>query len=118
MKTTLDILNACCEQPQILKGSVNLNEKWFSESELPLQNRIFAELFEKAGWYECKGILHIERVTTGKPGHWIAHPLCNKRLKDWVGFEEIKYARAAVVCEKCLKLYITSFIEAKKTEES
>jgi hypothetical protein len=34
LKTTLDILNACCELEQKLKCGVHLNEKWLSETEV------------------------------------------------------------------------------------
>jgi hypothetical protein len=34
LKTTLDILNATCLHQQIVKGGVNLNEKWLSETEI------------------------------------------------------------------------------------
>ena len=65
---------------------------------------IFNKLFEKITWLECKGILHVGS-TTGKPGHWVAHPLCRRKLRNWVGFSEIQYAKTDKVCDVCLLLY-------------
>ena len=56
-------------------------------------------------WFECKGVLHIG-MTTGKPGHWVAHPLCGKKLRRWIGFGEIKYAKTDEICDLCFLLYV------------
>ncbi len=68
---------------------------------------IFNKLFEKAEWFECKGVLHIGS-TTGTPGHWTAHPLCHKRLAKWIGFNEIQYAKSDQVCEVCVLIYLAT----------
>jgi hypothetical protein len=61
-------------------------------------------LFEKAEWFEEKEVLHIG-TTTGKPCHWTAHPLCGKRLRKWVGFDDLKYAKSNFFCDRCLLLF-------------
>lgn len=54
------------------------------------------------GWFETKGKLHLGD-SFGKPGKWTAHALCNKRLRKWIGFKELKYAKnpKADVCIEC-----------------
>ena len=69
---------------------------------------IFDKLFgEVDHWFEAENVLHIGS-TTGKSCHWVAHPFCGKRIKGWIGFGEIQYAKTNTVCEKCLALHLIS----------
>ena len=64
-------------------------------------------------WFEDRGVLHIG-TTTGKPGHWIAHPLCGKRLKKWIGFAELKYAKTNEICDLCFLLHIAKYTLSRR----
>lgn len=64
-------------------------------------------------FYECKGVLHFGSDTTGKPGHWTAHPFCGKRLIDWIGFSEILYSKTANICPTCLLIYAANQVSKK-----
>ena len=83
---------------------------------IELKNRIFDRIFEKAEYYEAGGMLHIAspKGTTGKPCHWIAHPLCNRRLKGWIGFSDIQYAKTEVLCEECFHLHLIVLTNSSK----
>ena len=70
-----------------------------------IEEYLFKELFEGANWLETKGILHIDAYTTGKPGHWVAHPFCGRRAKGWIGFSELRYAKVHYFCDTCLMLF-------------
>ena len=81
-----------------------------------IKARLFDRIFGIVGWFECNGILHIERSTGGYSGHWIAHPFCNKRLKDWVSFEEVQYAKTDVVCEECFNRFLKLTVADKDSK--
>lgn len=68
---------------------------------------LFDKLFEGASWYEDKQVMHIGH-STGKPGHWIAHLLCQKHPKHWIGFSEVQYAKTRKVCDVCAALFIAN----------
>lgn len=75
MKTTLDILNATCvhQHSKIVKGGVNLNEKWLSETEIQsIIDEFPIEVFDPTTeeqdealqeWFnKLKGICRAQRV--------------------------------------------------------
>jgi hypothetical protein len=74
---------------------------------------LFKELYDGALWLEYNGILHIDGYITGKPGHWVAHPLCGKRLRHYIGFGELKYAKTSFVCKTCFLLYAIKTLSNK-----
>ncbi len=67
---------------------------------------IYERLLKGAEFFEEKGMIHIG-TTTGKPGHWTAHPYCQRRLRKWIGFGELKYAKTDIICELCFLLFMT-----------
>jgi hypothetical protein len=53
MKTTLDILNMCCQGEQKLKGGINVNQKWISQDELKKANKIIETICEQCLEEKC-----------------------------------------------------------------
>ena len=66
---------------------------------------LYKQLFEGAEYFECKNLLHIGHTTTVKIGQNVAHPLCGRRLRNWVGFNELRYAKSSFYCDTCFLLY-------------
>lgn len=66
---------------------------------------LYKRIFDGAGYYECNGTLHIGTTTSPKIGHNVAHPLCGRRLRKWVGFGELQYAKSSFICDTCFLLY-------------
>ena len=76
------------------------------------EHRIFERLFEHASYYEAKGVIHIG-YSTGKPGRWIAHVLCRRKLRNWIGFSDIRYGKTDIVCDECAMLFIAQHLTEK-----
>jgi hypothetical protein len=66
---------------------------------------LYKQLFENAEYFECNNLLHIGHTTTVKIGQNVAHPLCGRRLRKWVGFNELMYAKSSFYCDTCFLLY-------------
>lgn len=60
---------------------------------------------------EAQGKFHIGG-TTGKPGRWIAHTLCGRRIWKWIGsgFENFRYANTDNICVDCAALWLQQYI--------
>lgn len=68
------------------------------------EDYLYKQLFEGADYFECNNMIHIGS-TTGTPCKWTAHPYCGKRLRKWVGFSELHYAKTSFICDTCFLLY-------------
>lgn len=78
------------------------------------KEHLLDKLFEgMEHFYESKGVLHFGYDTTGKPGHWIAHPFCGKKLIKWVGFGEIHLSKTDNICPTCLLIYAADQVSKK-----
>jgi hypothetical protein len=69
------------------------------------EDYLFKQLFEGASYFECNNLLHIGTTTSVKIGQNVAHPLCGRRLRKWIGFNELQYAKTSFVCDTCFLLY-------------
>jgi hypothetical protein len=66
---------------------------------------LYDRLFEGAGYFDCNNILHIGTTTSVKIGQNVAHPLCGRRLRKWIGFNDLMYAKSSCYCDTCFLLY-------------
>jgi hypothetical protein len=66
---------------------------------------LYQRIYEGAEYFECKNLLHIGHTTTVKIGQNVAHPLCGKRLRNWIGFNDLLYAKSNFICDTCFLLY-------------
>lgn len=75
---------------------------------------ILESIFGKVDhFFDCKGVIHLGS-TTGKPGRWIAHTLCGRKIPGWIGSGHIEHTKFDVVCDECLMLHIASRIANKR----
>lgn len=77
------------------------------------ESYFFKKIFDGASWYESKGLIHIG-FTTGKPGHWVVHPLCGRRLRNWLGFSDLSSSRAHSFCDDCLLFFMIERLHKKR----
>jgi hypothetical protein len=79
---------------------------------------LYQQLYEGAEYFECNNLLHIGHTTTVKIGQNVAHPLCGRRLRNWIGFNDLLYAKSNCYCDTCFLLYAISKLgdKIKKVE--